>query len=94
MSSSPGEGDPAAVEYSWDGHVVCTRAEDTKDRLLDLMTPIQIEDEYFDDRSIVTEGDARQFFLVGEPEECAAAIQIPETRGMELFADEVMPEFA
>jgi F420-dependent oxidoreductase-like protein len=102
--------DPADVEYSWDGHVVCTRDEDKKDRLLDLMTPIQIEDEYFDDRAIVTEDDARQFFLVGEPEECAAAIEeridvgvtkfqcwfvdFPETRGMELFADEVIPEFA
>lgn len=100
--------DPAEVEYSWDGHVLCTRDEDKLDRLLDLMTPIQFEEEYTDQPDITRE-NADEYFLMGTPEECAEQIQrridegvtkfmawfvdFPDTGGMELFADEVIPEF-
>jgi alkanesulfonate monooxygenase SsuD/methylene tetrahydromethanopterin reductase-like flavin-dependent oxidoreductase (luciferase family) len=96
--------DPDDIEYSWDGHVICTR-----DELLDLMLPIQFEGEYQDQAPIETIEDAREYFVVGTPEECAEAIErridvgvtkfqgwfadFPATDGMELFADEVMPEF-
>jgi alkanesulfonate monooxygenase SsuD/methylene tetrahydromethanopterin reductase-like flavin-dependent oxidoreductase (luciferase family) len=102
--------DAEEIEYSWDGHVICTRDETKRDRLLDLMLPIQFESEYTDQPDIETEADAREYFLVGTPEECAAAIErrievgvtkfqcwfidFPDTTGMELFADEVMSEFA
>jgi F420-dependent oxidoreductase-like protein len=101
--------DPDEIEYSWDGHVICTRNEETLDRLLELMTPIQFEEEYTDQPPIETEADAREYFIMGTPEECAEAIErrieagvtkfqgwfldVPDTRGMELFADEVMPAF-
>jgi alkanesulfonate monooxygenase SsuD/methylene tetrahydromethanopterin reductase-like flavin-dependent oxidoreductase (luciferase family) len=102
--------DPDEIEYSWDGHVICTRDEEKLDRLLDLMLPIQFEEEYTDQADIETEADARDYFVMGTPEECAAAIEervdigvtkfqgwfidFPDHDGMELFADEVMPEFA
>jgi alkanesulfonate monooxygenase SsuD/methylene tetrahydromethanopterin reductase-like flavin-dependent oxidoreductase (luciferase family) len=101
--------DPDEIEYSWDGHVICTRDEEKIDRLLDLMTPIQFEAAYQDQAPIETEEDAREYFVMGTPEECAEAIQdridvgvtkfqcwfvdYPDFEGMELFADEVMPEF-
>ncbi|MFA1610845.1 LLM class flavin-dependent oxidoreductase [Halobellus rubicundus] len=101
--------DPDEIEYSWDGHVICTRDEEKFDRLLDLMTPIQFEEEYQDQAPIRTEEDAREFFVMGTPEECAEAIErrieagvtkfqcwfvdFPDTSGMELFADEVIPQF-
>jgi alkanesulfonate monooxygenase SsuD/methylene tetrahydromethanopterin reductase-like flavin-dependent oxidoreductase (luciferase family) len=101
--------DPDDITYSWDGHVICTRDTEKLDRLLDLMLPIQFEDEYTDQPDIETEADAREYFVMGTPEECAAAIEnrigcgvtkfqgwfidFPDTSGMELFADEVIPEF-
>ncbi|MEY7851910.1 LLM class flavin-dependent oxidoreductase [Natrarchaeobius sp. A-rgal3] len=102
--------DPDEIEYSWDGHVICTRNEEKLERLLDLMLPIQFEDEYVDQADIETEEDARDYFVMGTPEECAEAIErridlgvskfqgwfvdFPDTAGMELFADDVMSEFA
>jgi len=101
--------DPSEIEYSWDGHVICTRDEEKKERLIDLMTPIQFEEEYQDQAPIETEEDAREYFIIGSPEECAEAIErridvgvtkfmgwfidFPDTEGMELFADEVAPQF-
>ena len=101
--------DPDELTYSWDGHVICTRDEEKLDRLLDLMLPIQFEEEYQDQPDIETEEDAREYFVMGTPEECAVAIEdridagvtkfqgwfidFPETDGMELFADEVIPQF-
>jgi alkanesulfonate monooxygenase SsuD/methylene tetrahydromethanopterin reductase-like flavin-dependent oxidoreductase (luciferase family) len=100
--------DPAEVEYSWDGHVVCTRDEDKYERLMDLMTPIQFEEEYTDQPDITRE-NADEYFILGTPEECVEAIErridlgvtkfqfwfvdFPDTTGMELFADEVIPQF-
>lgn len=102
--------DFADLEFSWDGHVVCTRDEEKRDRLLDLMLPIQFEEEYTGQPDIETEADAREYFLIGTPEECAQAIQqridvgitkfqcwfvdYPDMAGMELFADEVVPQFS
>ena len=101
--------DPAEIEYSWDGHVICTREEAKKERLLDLMTPIQFEEELVD-QPYITRANAEEYFVVGTPEECAAAIErridvgitkfqgwfvdFPDTSGMELFAEEVIPQFA
>jgi len=101
--------DPAEIEYSWDGHIICTRDEGRLEELLDLMLPIQFEDEYVDQADIETEEDARRYFVMGTPEECAGGIEerieagvtkfqgwfidFPETQGMELFADEVIPQF-
>lgn len=101
--------DPDEIEYSWDGHVICTRSEEKLDQLLDRMLPIQFEDEYMDQPDIESESDARDYFIMGTPEECAEAIEKrlevgitkfqfwftdhPDTDGMELFADEVMPSF-
>lgn len=101
--------DPDEIEYSWDGHVICTRDEEKLERLLDLMTPIQFEDEYQDQAAIETEEDTREYFVIGTPEECAEAIErrieagvtkfqgwfvdFPDKGGMELFADEVVPQF-
>jgi alkanesulfonate monooxygenase SsuD/methylene tetrahydromethanopterin reductase-like flavin-dependent oxidoreductase (luciferase family) len=72
------------------------------------MTPIQFEEEYTDQPDI-TRANADEYFIVGTPEECAEQIQaridvgitkfmgwfveFPETHGMELFADEVVPQF-
>jgi alkanesulfonate monooxygenase SsuD/methylene tetrahydromethanopterin reductase-like flavin-dependent oxidoreductase (luciferase family) len=72
------------------------------------MTPIQFEEEYTDQPDITRE-NAGDYFILGTPEECAAAIErridagvtkfqfwfvdFPATDGMELFADEVMPAF-
>jgi alkanesulfonate monooxygenase SsuD/methylene tetrahydromethanopterin reductase-like flavin-dependent oxidoreductase (luciferase family) len=101
--------DPAEIEYSWDGHIICARDEGRLEELLDLMLPIQFEDEYVDQADIETEEDARQYFVMGTPEECAGGIEerieagvtkfqgwfidFPDTKGIELFADEVMPQF-
>ena len=101
--------DPGEIEYSWDGHVICTRDEEKRDRLLDLMLPIQFSEEYQDQADIETRADAANFFIVGEPAECAAAIEervdvgvtkfmcwfadYPDFEGMELFADDVMGQF-
>jgi F420-dependent oxidoreductase-like protein len=101
--------DPDEIEYSWDGHVICTRDEAKLDRLLDLVLPIQFEEEYQDQPDIETEEDAREYFVMGTPEECVEAIEeridvgvtkfqgwfidFPDHDGMELFADEVMPAF-
>ncbi|WP_254280619.1 LLM class flavin-dependent oxidoreductase [Haloarcula marina] len=98
------------IEYSWDGHVFCTRDEEKLERLLDLMLPIQFEEEYTDQAPIRTEEDAREYFIMGTPEECAEAIErridagvtkfqgwfvdFPDNSGMELFADEVIPQFS
>jgi alkanesulfonate monooxygenase SsuD/methylene tetrahydromethanopterin reductase-like flavin-dependent oxidoreductase (luciferase family) len=100
--------DPAEIEYSWDGHVICTRDEAEYDRLLDLMTPIQFEEEYTDQPDI-TRANADDYFIMGTPEECAQAIEdrietgvtkfqfwfldFPELEMMELFADDVLSEF-
>lgn len=102
--------DPDEIEKSWDGHVVCTRDEEKLNNILEMVTPIQFEDEYVDQPDIVTVEDARKYYITGTPEECAEAIQervdvgvtqfmfwfldYPDMEGMELFADEVMPEFA
>lgn len=102
--------DPHEIEYSWDGHVICARNPEKIDRLLDLMLPIQFEDEYVEQTDITTEEDAREYFLVGTPEECATAVErriecgvtkfqcwfvdFPDTSAMELFADDVMSQFA
>jgi F420-dependent oxidoreductase-like protein len=100
--------DPEEIEYSWDGHVICTRDEAEYERLVDLMTPIQFEEEYTDQPDI-TRDNADDYFIMGEPAECAAAIEerietgvtkfqfwfldFPGLEMMELFADEVMSEF-
>nr|WP_248910476.1 hypothetical protein [Halocatena marina] len=73
------------------------------------MTPIQFEEEYQDQTPIRTAEDAREYFILGSPEECAESIErrieagvtkfqcwfvdYPDIGGIELFADEVMPEF-
>lgn len=100
--------DPDDIEYSWDGHVVCTRDEEKLDDYLDLLTPIQFEEEYTDQPDITRE-NASDYFMLGEPEEIASRVEariergvtkfqfwfvdFPDTDGMELFADEVMAEF-
>lgn len=100
---------PNKIKYSWDGHIICTRDEEKLDQLLDLMLPIQFEEEYTDQSDIESEADARDYFIMGTPEECAEAIEdridvgvtkfqfwfvdFPALDGMELFADEVMPLF-
>jgi alkanesulfonate monooxygenase SsuD/methylene tetrahydromethanopterin reductase-like flavin-dependent oxidoreductase (luciferase family) len=100
--------DPDEVEYSWDGHVICTHDEERYERLVDLMTPIQFEDEYTDQPDI-TRANADEYFIMGEPAECAEAIEerieagvtkfqfwftdFPDLEMMELFADDVMSEF-
>lgn len=74
------------------------------------MLPIQFEEEYTNQPDIETEEDAREFFILGTPEECAEAIErridvgatkfqfwfadFPDTSGLELFADEVIPQFS
>lgn len=99
---------PDEIEYSWDGHVICTRDEAKYERLLDLMTPIQFDEEYTSQPDITRE-NAGDYFIMGSPEECAEAIEtridagvtkfqcwfvdFPDTGGMELFADEVGSEF-
>ncbi|ELY96322.1 luciferase-like protein [Natrialba taiwanensis DSM 12281] len=65
--------------------------------------------QWFTIVAVETEADAREYFIMGSPEECADAIErrieagvtkfqcwfidFPETTGMELFADDVMSEF-
>lgn len=101
--------DPEDITYSWDGHILCTRDEEKLDHLLDLMLPIQFENEYVDQPDIETKDDAREYFVMGTPEECAEAIEEridcgitkfqgwfvdgPDTAGMKLFADDVIPQF-
>ena len=64
---------PVSVEYSWDGHVLCTRDENKLDDLLELMTSIQFEEEYTDQPDI-TSVNAHEDFIMGTPEECAERI--------------------
>ncbi len=103
--------DPDEITYSWDGHVICTRDDDVEkfDDLLELMLPIQFEEEYTDQPDIETYDDARDYFIMGTPAECADAIEqridegvtkfqfwfvdFPDLGGMELFADDVLSEF-
>lgn len=101
--------DPDEITYSWDGHVLCTRGTEKLERFLDLMTPIQFESEYTDQPDI-TRDNADDYFIMGTPAECIEAIEaridvgvtkfmgwfldFPDTSGMDLFADEVMPAFA
>lgn len=101
--------DPDEIEYSWDGHVICTRDPEKYERLLDLMIPIQFEDEYTNQPDITDEAVASEYFVMGTPEECAEAIErrievgvtkfqcwfvdFPDLSGMELFADEVASQF-
>lgn len=40
--------DPDDLKYSWDGHIMCTLDDEKLDRLLNLMLPIQFEEEYTD----------------------------------------------
>ena len=102
-------GRPASeVEFSWDGHVICTRDEDRLEALLDLALPIEFESGHPDQPTITTKSEARKYMIIGTPEECVEAIEkrvdigltrfqfwfldYPSFDGMELFADEVLPE--
>lgn len=96
------------VEFSWDGHVICTRDSDRLSELLNLALPIEFEAGHPDQPTITTELEAREYMIVGSPEECVDAISeridigisrfqfwfldFPSFDGMELFADEVLPE--
>jgi len=98
------------LKYSWDGHVICTCDRGKLERFVDLMTPIQFEEGYQDQVPIEIEEDTREYFVMGMSEECAEAIErridagvtkfqgwfvdFPDTTRIELFADEVMPNFA
>lgn len=98
--------DPDEITYSWDGHVICTRDSEKRDRLLDLLTPIHFESDYREDIEITAE-NAESYFIIGTPEECIEQLEtridlgvtkfqcwfvdFPSLDGMELFADEVMP---
>jgi len=98
---------PSEVEYSWDGHVICTRDEDRRDELLDRALPIEFESGHPDQPTITSRAAAREYMVVGTPEECIEAIRdridvgvrrfqfwfldYPSLEGMELFADKVMP---
>lgn len=96
------------IEYSWDGHVICTRDPDKRHRLLDLALPVEFETGHPDQPTITTESKAREYMIIGSPAECVNAIEeriemgitrfqfwfldYPSFDGMELFADEVLPE--
>jgi len=96
------------LEYSWDGDVLWSRDQEKLETLVELMTPIQVEEEYTDQPDI-TRVNADEYFIMGTPEECAEEIQapidvgiskfmcwfveFPKTHGMELFADKVVPQF-
>jgi alkanesulfonate monooxygenase SsuD/methylene tetrahydromethanopterin reductase-like flavin-dependent oxidoreductase (luciferase family) len=100
---------PDELTYSWDGHVICSRDDEKLDRILDRMLPIQFEEEHQNQPNIETKEHAREYFVLGTPEECAECIEeridagvtkfqcwfidFPDLEGMELFADEVMPQF-
>jgi len=100
--------DPDEIDYSWDGHVICTRDDEKLEELMDLMLPIQVSDEYLAS-DIETREDAEEYFIIGTPEECIEAIErrvdvgvtkfmcwhldYPDFSSMELFAEEVMPAF-
>lgn len=76
--------DPAEIKYSWDGHVVCSREEDTLKDLLSLMTPIQFEAEYTNQPDI-TRANADEYFIVGTPEECVEQMQARIEAGVTKF---------
>jgi hypothetical protein len=55
--------DLGEIEYTWDGHVICTRDEEKMDDLLYLMLPIQVSNEYLQG-DIETREDAKQYYLL------------------------------
>lgn len=97
--------DPEEIEYTWEGLVLPTRDPDTLDRVLDLLLPMGNGDE-----AIETKDDLQEYIPVGTPEECAEIIErridagittfqwyfldFPGLEGMELFADEILPQFS
>jgi len=92
------------IEITYDGHVLCTRDEEKLDRMLNRVGPEDVTSwddvDDVDDLAVV----------IGSPEQCAEQIEklvnlgvsrfqfwfvdYPDMDGMELFANEVMPEFA
>lgn len=91
------------IDLTYDGHVVCTRDEEKLDRMLERVGPDEIAswNDVDDVDEIAT--------IIGSPEECAEQVEklvdlgvsgfqfwfsdYPDMEGVELFADEVIPEF-
>lgn len=91
------------IELTYDGHVVCSRDEDKLDRMLDRVGPDDITQwKDIDDIDDIAP-------IIGSPEECAEQVEklidlgvsrfqfwfsdYPDMEGLELFADEVIPQF-
>lgn len=97
--------DSDEIEYTWEGLVLSTLDETTLERVLDAPLPMERGDE-----TIETKADLQRYVPVGTPEECAEIIRervdvgistfqfyfldFPGLTGMELFADEIAPQFA
>lgn len=91
------------IELTYDGHVVCTRDREKLDRIFDRVGPEEVTawDDVDDVDDLAT--------IIGTPEECVEQVQkfvdlgvsrfqfwfsdYPDMEGLELFADEVVPEF-
>jgi F420-dependent oxidoreductase-like protein len=91
------------IELTYDGHVVCTRDREKLDRMLDRVGPEDVTEwaDVDDVDELAT--------VIGTPEECAEQVEklvdlgvtrfqfwfsdYPDMEGLELFADEVVPEF-
>jgi F420-dependent oxidoreductase-like protein len=91
------------IELTYDEHVLCTRDEEKLDRMLERVGPDEITSrDDIDDKHDID-------VVIGTPEECAEQIErfidlgvsrfqfwftdYPDMDGMELFADEVIPQF-
>lgn len=101
--------DVGEIQMTWSGHVLCTRDEQRYHELLDRILPIRFEGDHPNQPDVETEADAREYMIIGTPEECAAAIErridagitkfqfwfldYPSLDGLRLFADEVLTEF-
>jgi alkanesulfonate monooxygenase SsuD/methylene tetrahydromethanopterin reductase-like flavin-dependent oxidoreductase (luciferase family) len=95
----------ADIEKSWESLVLCTRDEELVREVADILLPISTAEH----GDVTTVEQLKEFVVMGSPEECAEALEartelgftkfqlwfldVPETSGMELFADEVMPQF-
>lgn len=94
------------IEKSWESLVLCTRDDELVQEVSDMLLPFSSSER----GEIVTAEQLKEFIIMGSPEECAEAIEertelgfskfqlwfldVPDTSGLELFADEVMPQFA
>lgn len=97
------------IEKSWESLVLCTRDETKREQMIDLLFPIIQTQGKNKEWNVPTRDELDEYLIIGSPERCVEAIErrvnlgitkfqlwfvdYPDFSGMELFADEVIPQF-